>query len=260
MAPTTTKLFNMADSVDVSALPVGMAAYAGYAGGLFANERLVVQRFPHALHKAVAVTAEEDGDILDRENGDALASQCPAWWKRQVARGVKLPGFYANASDMPEVRDALSAAKIPRDKYVLWGAHWDGKATLEEDWEAKQFLDHGPNNEHYDQSVFRAEFFGPPKPPRNPVHYEWFDNRSRTFYGRKFNERQLVERYDRLRKHPKLNRRVLISVQLDLLVSADRVRSVALLHGKNGKPDWHLDHLGWRRQQLIHRVQGQRFV
>ena len=251
-------LKHMADSVTVSDLPAGMDAYAGYAGGLFANERLVVKRFPNALHKSVAVNASENADILDIEAGDATPAQFPAWCARQKARGVKLPGAYANASTMPQVIAQATAAHIT--DYVRWVAHFDGVAELEGDAQAKQYADHGPNGEHYDRSVFDPSFFGPTVPAVNPVRYDWFDNVTRNIYGQRFNERVLVERYDKLRTHGVLNRIRLTPVRRQLLIAADRVYAVALQHGTDGKPNWKVDRLGWRRQQLIHRVQGQRFV
>lgn len=253
-------LKHMADSVTVSDLPAGMDAYAGYAGGLFANERLVVQRFPNALHKSVAVNASEDADILDIEAGDAIPAQFPAWHARQKARGVKVPGAYANASTMPVVIAAAMAAHLQPAAFVQWVAHFDEVAQLEGLAQAKQYSDHGPNGEHYDRSVFDPSFFGPTVPAVNPVHYDWFDNVTRNIFGDKFNERQLVERYDKLRVHGVLNRIRLTPVRRQLLVCADRVLAVALSHGTAGQPNWKVDHLGWRRQQLIHRVQGQRFV
>ena len=250
----------MFDSVEPAAIPLSAPAVAGYVGGIFPDFSQLAARFPKALHKSIAVTSQEDADILDIENGDATPDHAAMWFARQKKRGLALPGFYANASTMPSVRSALSTAGITTG-FVLWVADWDNTPVVPEGFQAKQYIDHGPQGQHYDLSVCSQTFWGAPSPPvKNQLHYEWFDARTRTIFGDKFNERQLVEKYDRLRKHGVLNRYRLAPVRRQLLVCADRVLHVALMHGTDGKPNWRPDHLGWRRQQLIHRVQGQRFA
>lgn len=266
------KLLHMADSVDAAALPVGMDAYAGYVGGFWPDYSEIVQRFPKAYHKSVAVNALENADILDCENGDAVPSECPAWIRRQIARGVKRPGVYANASEMPLVRAALNADKLKRAQYVLWTADWDGNASLDADSEAKQYADPAVHHKgNYDLSVYGSGFFATvvPVPAKNPPRYDWYPNLKFNIFGNGYVERTIVKRYDRLRaqqtptKHPHRAELAVLRKALDLL--AKRVYRVShkqlVKKGpKKGKPSWGLYHRGWRFQQLIHRAQGQRVV
>jgi hypothetical protein len=226
--------------------------------------------FPHAKHKSIAVNASEDADILDIESGDAVPAEAPAWFQRQKARGLELPGFYASASVMPDVVAALTAAGIKRDEYVLWVAHYTfvkPAPPFEQSGEAVQWTDTSLGR-NLDESACVPGFWGaqPSPPVKNTVHYDWFDNTARRVYLKKRRERGQVETYDKLRamqtpkRHPR--KLQLWFVRKVLGYYANRVLKVAKYNEplKNGKPSWAVDHRGWRYQQLIHRAQGQRFV
>jgi hypothetical protein len=252
-------LITQQDSIDLSQFVAPVDAFAAYVGGHWPNFSLACQRWPKARRKAVCVNAEENGDILDVEFGDALPEQYPGWHRRQVARGVKLPGGYANGSTMPAVLDAAAGAKIAPGAFVTWEATDNHVAEIPAGRQAAQYTFAGFGRD-LDLSVCELAFWGESVPAINPAHYDWFDDVTRTEYGRKYDEEMLVRKYDHLRVHGKLNTLALRPVRRDLLVVANRVEAVALSKGTDGKPNWRPDHLGWRRQQLIHRVQGQRFV
>lgn len=258
----------MFDSVNPAAIPLDAKAVAGYVGGNFPSFSPIVQRCPKALHKSIAVNAGEDADILDVENGDAIPSEAPAWFRRQVARGVKKPGLYAPESEMVEVFAAMRAAGIKDEQWVAWDAHFDNVPTLPTVsgrlCPAKQYIDHGPNGENYDLSVCDPSFFGEVVPTVNPPHYDWM-----SWHGVlnrvKMGEADVARRYDKYRAkqtprfHP--NRATLTLLRLHLKWLAGRVYRVAHSQPrKNGRPSWNVEHRGWRFQQLIGRAHGQRFV
>lgn len=254
--------FTMFDSVTISEIPSSATAVAGYVGGNFPTFSRLAADFPKARRLSVAVNAGEDAECLDIEAGDAVPSQAPAWFERQRGRGVARPCFYANASTMPSVIATLSAAGIKRPGYRIWVAHFTDVAHLEPGSDATQWTQTALGR-NLDQSLCVDNFLDElptPKPVVNPMHYDWFDAKTRNLYGDHYNERALVQRYDKLRKHGVVNRERLAPIRRDLLVVADRVLAIALTKGDKGQPNWKPDHLGWRRRQLINRVQGERFV
>jgi hypothetical protein len=257
----------MYDSVEVGEIPTDAVAVAGYVGGIYPTESLLVAKFPHARHKSIAVNAGEDADILDIENGDAVPSEAPAWFKRQKARGLEKPGVYSSASEIPSVFAAMNAAGINRSEYVVWLAHYtfvDPTPPFEQGADAVQWTDRSLDR-NLDQSACELAFFTntPPVPIRNPDHYDWFDSTKRKLFGWVGNEKATVEKYDKYRalqtktKHP--HRAQLALLRRHLKYLANRVAGVSKRELKNGKPSWGIDHRGWRYQQLVHRAQGQRF-
>jgi hypothetical protein len=248
----------MYDGLTVASIPTDAQAVAGYVGGFWPDFSALVAAFPKALHKSVAVNALEDADILDVENGDAVPGEAPAWIQRQLARGVTLPGIYANASTMPAVIAALVAAKIERSLYVLWIASWDGIEAVPTGFQAKQFK----TTPSYDVSICAPSFWAQPSPRvTNPVHYDWFVNGEFPSEWGDLDEESVVLHYDGARKHPlKYDIFLKHTLQPQLQFLADRVAYEAKLNLINGKPSWGVDHRGWRFQQLVHRAQGQRFV
>lgn len=149
----------MYDSVDVSQIPATAEAVAGYTSGAWPTFPVLVQRFPHAHRLSIAVNSGEDADCLDVETGDAYAAEAPAWFRRQIKLGKKLPCFYANSSTMPAVIAALHAAEIARGQYRVWTAHYTGAPHIEPGSDATQwyFKALGRN---LDISWCRDTFFG----------------------------------------------------------------------------------------------------
>lgn len=255
---SNSEIITQYDSVTPSTIPSNAVAVAGYVGGSFPDFSELVALFPHARHKSVAVNASEDADILDIENGDAVPGQAPSWFSRQKARGLELPGVYADASTMPSVVAAMTAAGIAESEYVRWVA-WLGSTEIPAGMNARQytFTAFGRN---LDASVCFPSFWGttPSPPVKNTVRYDWFPTGPFVVNRLKLDERSVVERYDKLRQDAKKHRVQLAILRLHLKWLADRVYAVA--HKRPGKPTWGLFHRGWRYQQLIHRSQGQRFV
>lgn len=264
-------LVQMFDSVTAADIPLTAPAVAGYVGGSFPNFSLIVARCPKALHKSVAVNAGEDADCLDIESGDAVPADGPAWIRRQIARGVKLPCIYADASEMVDVIAVMRGAGIKDAAWSAWVADWnhvqdlmtiDGKLCL-----AHQYVTE-PNGINIDVSVCDPAFFGTPVPAVNLPHYEWMNWTGRV-HGVKLNEAAVAKRYDKYRakQTPKFHpdRAILAVCRLQLKWLAGRVAHEAISKPntsgpKKGKPSWGTDHRGYRYQQFIHRAQGGRIV
>lgn len=171
----------MADSAESPALPDGLPAYASYTGGHIGdqpNYARVVAAHPGAHHLSIALSASDDADCLDVENGAASPSDVPGWVKRQHARGITRPVVYASASPMKTaILPLLQAAGIGLASVRLWTAHYGegehicGPATcraLSVNADGTQWTDafHGPNGV-VDMSLLADDFFGPAAPPAN---------------------------------------------------------------------------------------------
>lgn len=119
-------MLTMADAIYQQYLPAGEQAYAGYLNGSWPDYAAIVAMFPNALHLSVTTSLQDEGDVLDIENGDAVPAQAPTFWSERRAAGVQRPCLYSSISEMPQVVAALSAASIPRVAYRLWSAHYTG--------------------------------------------------------------------------------------------------------------------------------------
>jgi hypothetical protein len=150
--------FSMFDSVDLSQIPPGAGAVAGYVGGKWPTYNEVVKRFPNAKHLSIAINATEDAECLDVETGDATPAEVPAWVHRQQSRGVKRPVLYANFSTMPQVLAALASAGIDRHLDVrLWVAEYTYTAHIPLGYDACQWTDRS-GGRNLDQSLCLGTF------------------------------------------------------------------------------------------------------
>jgi hypothetical protein len=98
----------MFDGVDASSVPAGAAIYAGYVDGSWQSYGPLAQKFPHALHVSICVTASDNARVLDVETGDASPTQAPGWAAKQRAAGTAHPVVYMNESTWPAVRAAFA--------------------------------------------------------------------------------------------------------------------------------------------------------
>ena len=152
-------------------------AVAGYADGRFRDLAEIEELYPHHHHLAIVVSAGDDGDCLDIENGDALTAEAVGWVRRQHARGAARPVLYANLTTMPAIVQDLSRAGIPRPAVRLWMAHFDGAENIPEGFDAHQFTNHWQNR-NLDASACLDDFFAlqvkppvevKPRPRHRPV-------------------------------------------------------------------------------------------
>jgi hypothetical protein len=108
--------------------PSGGAAYAAYVDGGVGNQpnyAYIVSAFPKAKHLSIALFAGDNADALDVEAGASSPGDIPAWYRRQVARGIHRPVIYASVSAMnSEILPVLSQAGIARAQARLWTAHY----------------------------------------------------------------------------------------------------------------------------------------
>lgn len=118
--------FVMYDTVTPEVIPASAPVVAGYVGGSWPTFAGLRARFPHARLLAICPQADEDGDALDCEAGDATLAQAPGWFRRQLARGgfrAGKPVIYCSASDVAELIRTMTAAGIARNQYLIWSAH-----------------------------------------------------------------------------------------------------------------------------------------
>jgi hypothetical protein len=113
----------MFDDTNVSLMPTA-AAEAGYVGGRWPTYNELKAKFPNARLLGIAVTASEDAECLDVENGDATIAQIYGWFKRQQARKVYRPVIYSSVSQMNAIHATMTANGFARSEYRLWSAHY----------------------------------------------------------------------------------------------------------------------------------------
>lgn len=120
----------MFDNINVSAMPVGGDAYAGYVNGNWPTFPDVVAKFPGKPVLSIAVTSAGEAMALDIETGDAAITDAAAWYHAQIKRGLTKVVFYTSTSKASALINTLTSAGISRADYFLWTAHYSGKAHL----------------------------------------------------------------------------------------------------------------------------------
>lgn len=164
----------MYDGITPGALPAGADLYAAYDDGHWPDAAAVA-----ALHGGVPVVrittnpADDEGDVLDVEKGDATPTDAPQWCERRRAAGAT-PAVYANASTVPAVAAAFTRQGVAMPQW--WVADWTGiYAPPAAGWVARQWqsltgydvssvVDYWPG-------VDPAPSSGPTPPPSTPpVH------------------------------------------------------------------------------------------
>lgn len=178
----------MYDSIYVSSLPSGAAAYAGYVSGNWPTYAAMVAKFEKSGAYLLSVDPFGTGfaHCLDDEPGDATNSVVEAWWKRMKAAGVAMPVVYTSASNVQAVIDILMEDMgLQRSEFLIWSAHYTYSAHIcapavcgEPAADATQWSDEGPGG--CDVSAVASYFFPwtlgqntptPPAPPVGPAPY-----------------------------------------------------------------------------------------
>lgn len=102
---------------------------AGYIDGRYRWTREEWDLFPHADHVHISVRAANDaGDVLDVEIGDATPEQTRGWIEKRKAAGLYRPTIYCSYSTVPAVRAATGSYVLSVD-YDIWVAKYDGTKT-----------------------------------------------------------------------------------------------------------------------------------
>lgn len=105
---------DMADSVNVLSLPGGFDLYGGYDDGHWPDADAIAQRFPGKTVVRITVDPfDDEGDMLDVENGDATPDQAPPWVVRRRADGHGGPLVYFAEANRGAVVFAFLAAGVP---------------------------------------------------------------------------------------------------------------------------------------------------
>jgi hypothetical protein len=169
----------MWDDITVSSLPSGGSyAYAGYTAGLWPTFHELERRFPGHRLLDIAVFASDNATCLDIERGDATIAEAPAWFERQVARGVYRPVLYIQASGLKGLEQVMAAHHIPRHAYRIWSAHYTNKAHLCAPKSCGYGLSEADGCQwtstalgiNLDRSLLLPNFFDPrPAPPKPPT-------------------------------------------------------------------------------------------
>jgi hypothetical protein len=99
--------------------------YAGYDDGFYDNVLAIRTRFPGKLVLAITTNpADNFGDVLDVEKGDANPVDAPAWVRRRRIAGHDGPIVYCSESAWPSVKGAFAAARTDQPSY--WVAGYPG--------------------------------------------------------------------------------------------------------------------------------------
>lgn len=167
MTPTRNRGIDMRvmfDGITPSAAPDGGDLYAGYVNGRWPSYQGMIDRFPHAVHVSIAVSADADAQVLDVERYDATPLQVPDWVMRQRHRGID-PSVYVSASPWGEVRQACQRAGIIEPHY--WIANYTNGPIIPDGAHAVQWR----NTPGWDQSLVRDYWPGiDPPQPVIPLH------------------------------------------------------------------------------------------
>lgn len=164
----------MYDAIDISQIPSGATAVAGYTAGKWPTAAHLAATFPHTQLLTIAVTAADDAECLDIETGDATPADAAGWYERQKARGITRPCLYASAGMMDsDVVPVILAAGIARTSVRLWSAHYTlephicGPASCREmsiEADGTQWTDRAMGRA-LDESLLAADFFATTPPP-----------------------------------------------------------------------------------------------
>jgi hypothetical protein len=151
--------------------PSGAPLYAGYDDGNWPDASALAARFPNAVIVRVTVSASDnEGTVLDVENGDATPAQAVTWTVRRRASGAD-PTVYCNEGTWAAVRSAFQAAGVAEPHY--WIAKYDNDPTIMPGAVAKQYA----SNSGYDTSSVAPYWPGvdststPPTSQENTMAY-----------------------------------------------------------------------------------------
>ena len=253
---------SMYDTITLDTVPSNPQVLAGYTSGYWPTYQPLVNRYPKAKVKSIAIAARYHAMCLDVEPGDATPDQVVAWFYADRKAGFSKPCIYSSYYYWrDQISPLLAKAHIPRSAYWAWDADYTYYAHIDYGFDGTQWTDHY-NNKNLDASTITyafSELIAPkpqpkPAPKPKPVnhHYAYFS--TSTFEG--INELDTVKAYDRARLHPKKNAKQLKSLERKLSYLGGRVYYVSNHPQVHGKPSWSKYHRGFRFQQLEARAHG----
>ena len=102
------------DDITAGNVPPGGDLYMGYDDGQWPDAAAIAARFPgKTVIRITTNPADDEGDMLDVENGDATPEKAPGWVARRRADGHVGPLVYCAESNRQPVTDAFAAANVP---------------------------------------------------------------------------------------------------------------------------------------------------
>jgi len=132
----------MYDSTQPAKVPAGAQLVAGYVDGPYKWSDEDWGRFPGIPHVGICVNPADDlGDVLDVEQGDATPAHVPAWLQLRRKAGVD-PTVYCSASVQGQIAEACRQAGVAQPHY--WIALWNRVPSVEPGHVAHQYLS-GPS-------------------------------------------------------------------------------------------------------------------
>jgi hypothetical protein len=113
---------------------------AGYTDGAWPDAAALAARFPHnRILRITTSPADNEGDGLDVEKGDARPADLPGWLTRRRAAGAPFLWGYCPLTLWQACKDACAAAGV-REPEAWWVAEWNGDPTIPTGATAKQYL------------------------------------------------------------------------------------------------------------------------
>jgi hypothetical protein len=175
--------FEQYDAIYVSSLaPLGNpVALAGYTAGFWPDYLPLVQAYPKAIVKSIAIGQQYHAQCLDVEPGDAVPSQVAGWIKAVLndpgmhmkPGTLAIPCVYSSLNEWSQITPLLNAAGLVYGRdYLRWDADWTYSPHLDQGFDATQWTDHYANL-NVDASVVTKGFLGintpTPKPQPAPL-------------------------------------------------------------------------------------------
>ena len=146
-------------------------AFGGYDDGRYADAAAISAAYPSVpVLKFTVFSADNEGDCLDIENGDATPDAAPGWTVRRRQAGHTWVTNYCSESDYNAVVAAHNAQGVPCPWLILAGYPGSVGDGVVYPWPfvvGHQFADRGP----YDESVLLPTYplFPQPIPPLPPL-------------------------------------------------------------------------------------------
>lgn len=164
----------MADSINPLDCPPGFDLYGGYDDGAWPDAAAIAARFPgKTVIRFTVNPADNEGDCIDVENGDANPQQAPGWIVRRRQAGHGGPLVYCSEAVWPTVRACFNQQDVSEPSYFIAGYPGSvGPNLYPGPCVGHQWIDRGP----YDESVVVDYLPGidpaPTSAPSTPSHEE----------------------------------------------------------------------------------------
>jgi hypothetical protein len=122
----------MYDDIDVSSLPKGAAAYAGYISGSWPTYSALVAAYADEAYllSIDPFATSQLCHCLDVETGDAVNADILPWFREMLNQGVPVPVIYTSAGNVANVISIMEGAGYKRTQFLIWAAHYTYSAHI----------------------------------------------------------------------------------------------------------------------------------